>query len=49
MFCVNESDICDMRNAISPICSECGMPLEKEEEYERGICIVCWTYVTGGK
>jgi hypothetical protein len=36
MFC----DIRNMRNVISPICSECGMPLEEDEEVERKCCIV---------
>jgi hypothetical protein len=50
MFCDDdEGDIRDMRNAISPICSECGNPLEEDAEYEHGCCIVCLDYLTRRK
>lgn len=40
------NDIEDYRNAVSPICSKCGSPLEEDEEIERECCIVCWDYLT---
>jgi len=40
----DEGDIRDMRDAISPICSECGNPLEEDDV--RGCCIVCLDYLT---
>ena len=43
----DEGDIRDMRDAISPICSECGNPLEEDDV--RGCCIVCLDYLTRRK
>lgn len=40
------NDIEDYRNAVSPICSECGSPLEEEDELSHGCCIVCWDFIT---
>jgi len=41
-----EGDIAKYKNAVSPICSECGNPLEESEEIERGCCIICWDFLT---
>lgn len=45
-MCEEEGDIASYRNAISPICSECGNPLEEPDEIERECCIVCWDFLT---
>jgi len=42
----NEDYIAEYRNAVSPICSECGNLLEEPEEIERECCIVCWDFLT---
>lgn len=40
-----EGDIAEYRNAISPICSECGSPLDDEKEIADGVCCVCWEWI----
>jgi len=39
-------DIAERLNAESPICTDCGMPLESEKDLEHELCGVCWDYVT---
>ena len=46
MYEDGEGDISDCRNFLSPICSECGNPLEGEVELENGCCMVCWEWLT---
>ena len=43
--CDDEGDIAEFRNAVSPICSECGSPLETEHELEYELCEVCWEWI----
>ena len=40
----NEGDITEYRNAISPVCSECGAQLDEDDEKFGGLCAVCWEW-----
>jgi hypothetical protein len=46
MYEDGEGDIADCRDALSPVCSECGNPLEDVIELEHGCCMVCWEWIT---